>query len=71
MAVPKKKVSKARRDKRRSHHKVQPVNVVVDSETGEYKRPHHINLEDGNYNGRQVIDMSNNESDEEDEEEEE
>ncbi len=70
MAVPKKKVSKSRRDKRRSHHTVKPVNVVIDSETGEYKRPHHINLEDGNYNGRQVIDKTQDEDEEEEEEEE-
>lgn len=55
MAVPKKKTSKSRRDMRRAHHALKPINVVVDKETGEYKLPHHISLKDGTYNGREVI----------------
>lgn len=55
MAVPKKKTSKSKRNMRRSHLALGRINVVVDSETGEYKLPHHISLVDGTYNGRQVI----------------
>ena len=55
MAVPKKKTSKSRRDMRRSHHALKPINVVVDKETGEYKLPHHISTKDGTYNGRAVV----------------
>lgn len=40
---------------RRSHHALSKVNVVVDSQTGEYKLPHHISLKDGTYNGRTVV----------------
>jgi large subunit ribosomal protein L32 len=31
------------------------VNVIVDSQTGEYRLPHHVSLADGNYKGRQII----------------
>ena len=55
MAVPKKKTSKSRRNMRRSHHALKPVNVIVDSETGEYKLPHHISSADGTYKGRNVL----------------
>jgi len=55
MAVPKKKTSQSKRNMRRSHHALKPTNVVMDSVTGEYKLPHHVNLVDGTYNNRQVI----------------
>lgn len=55
MAVPKRKTSKSRRGHRRAHKGLARVNVVVDSTTGELKLPHHISLEDGYYNGKQVI----------------
>lgn len=55
MAVPKGKVSKARRDKRRSHHALTAVNWVEDQESGEPKRRHHIDLKSGMYKGRQVV----------------
>ena len=55
MAVPKKKVSKSRRDKRRSHLALRPATYVEDQETGENHRPHHIDLKTGMYRGRQVI----------------
>ena len=55
MAVPKRKVSKSRRNKRRSHHAIKPVNIAFDSTTGEAKLPHHISLEDGYYKGRQIF----------------
>ncbi len=55
MAVPKKKTSKSRRNMRRSHHAIAKINVIVDSETGEYKLPHHMNVKDGIYNGKQIL----------------
>lgn len=55
MAVPKKKISKARRGNRRSHDRLQGVNLVEDQHTGELRRPHHIDLKTGMYKGRQVI----------------
>ncbi|HCK32237.1 MAG: 50S ribosomal protein L32 [Micavibrio sp.] len=55
MAVPKKKVSKSRRNNRRSHDALTAVNWVEDQHTGEAKRRHHIDLKTGMYKGRQVI----------------
>lgn len=55
MAVPMKKVSRARRGSRRSHDRLDAVNVQEDQETGEFKRRHHIDLKTGMYRGRQVI----------------
>ena len=56
MAVPKRKTSKSRRDKRRSHHKIKTANIIEDKKSGEFRLSHHIDLKTGFYNGRQVID---------------
>ena len=55
MAVPKRKTSKSRRDKRRSHHRVKSVNILEDKKSGEYRLSHHVDLKTGYYNGRQVL----------------
>ena len=55
MAVPKRKTSPSRRNMRRSHHALAPNSVVEDKETGELKRPHHVDLKTGMYKGRQVL----------------
>jgi large subunit ribosomal protein L32 len=55
MAVPKRKTTPSRRDMRRSHHALTVPNVVEDKETGEFRRPHHIDLKTGMYKGRQVL----------------
>lgn len=55
MAVPRKKVSKSKRDMRRAHHRLELVNLVECSNCGELKRPHHICESCGYYNGREVI----------------
>ena len=55
MAVPKKKVSKSRRDMRRSHHRLRAVNLGECSNCGELKLPHHVCHACGHYNGREVI----------------
>jgi large subunit ribosomal protein L32 len=55
MAVPKRKTSKARRDKRRSHLNISPVNIVEDKKSGEYRLSHHIDLKTGTYNGKQIL----------------
>ena len=56
MAVPKRKTSKSRRDKRRSHHKIKSVNIIEDKKSGEFRLPHHVDLKTGFYKGRQVFD---------------
>ena len=55
MAVPKRKTSKSRRDKRRSHIKFMSKNIIIDKKSGEYRLPHHIDLKTGFYKGRQVF----------------
>ena len=55
MAVPKRKVSPSRAGMRRSHQALGANSYVEDKETGELRRPHHVDLKTGMYNGRQVI----------------
>jgi len=55
VAVPKRKVSPSRRNMRRSHHALGATSYVEDKETGELKRPHHVDLKTGMYKGRQVM----------------
>ena len=55
MAVPKRKTSKSRRNKRRSHHKIKSANVIEDKKSGEFRLSHHIDLKTGFYNGKQVL----------------
>ena len=55
MAVPKRKTSKSKRDKRRSHHKIISQNVIEDKKTGEFRLSHHVDLKTGIYKGRQVF----------------
>ena len=54
-AVPKRKVSKARRDKRRAHDALDLYHLVPCSDCGEMKRAHHVCPICGKYNGRQII----------------
>jgi len=55
MAVPKRKTSPSRRNMRRSHHALPSNAFVEDKDTGEMRRPHHIDLKSGMYKGRQVL----------------
>lgn len=52
MAVPKRKVSKARRDKRRANWKLTAPQLVRCPECGAYRMPHRICPACGKYNGR-------------------
>ena len=56
MAVPKRKTSKSRRNKRRSHHKISSINIIEDKKTGEFRLSHHVDLKTGLYNGKQILD---------------
>ena len=56
MAVPKRKTSKARRDKRRNNvWKISAPAWVRCPSCGEYKRPHRLCPACGKYNGREVV----------------
>lgn len=55
MAVPKKKVSKSRRNMRRAHDGLPAPAYVEDKDTGELHRPHHVDPKTGMYRGRQVF----------------
>jgi large subunit ribosomal protein L32 len=57
MAVPKRKVSRMKRGNRRSHDALSSPAYVEDKDSGELRRPHHIDLKSGRYRGRQVLDV--------------
>jgi large subunit ribosomal protein L32 len=55
MAVPRKKVSRMKRGSRRSADALTAPVYVEDKESGERRRPHHIDLKSGKYRGRQIL----------------
>ena len=55
MAVPKRKTSKSKRDKRRSHHRIKNPNIIEDKKSGEFRLSHNVDLKTGFYKGRQVF----------------
>ncbi len=55
MAVPRKKVSRMKRGNRRSADALKASVYVEDSKTGERRRPHHLDMKTGMYNGRQIL----------------
>jgi large subunit ribosomal protein L32 len=57
MAVPKRKTSKSKRDKRRTHQKVTGPNLTACPQCGEEKLPHHACPECGFYKGRTAIEI--------------
>ncbi|MBT8342966.1 MAG: 50S ribosomal protein L32 [Desulfatitalea sp.] len=56
MALPKRKISKARRDKRRTHQKIEGPDTSTCPECGEAVLPHHACASCGVYKGRKVVD---------------
>lgn len=57
MAVPKKKVSKQRKRKRRGHHKAEVAAVMECPRCGDLKLPHRVCPSCGTYRGQQVIEV--------------
>jgi len=55
MALPKHKLSKSRRDKRRTHYKLTGPNLVRCSQCDEMKMPHRICPKCGTYRKRSYI----------------
>jgi len=55
MAVPKRKKSKSRRNKRRTHQKIAGPNLTTCPQCGDARLPHHACAGCGTYKGRTVI----------------
>ena len=55
MAVPRRKTSPSRRGMRRSADALKRSAYAEDKDSGELRRPHHLDLKTGMYKGRQVL----------------
>jgi large subunit ribosomal protein L32 len=55
MAVPKRKTSPSVRGMRRSHDRLKKATYIEDKESGELRRPHHVDPKTGMYRGKQVL----------------
>ena len=58
MAVPKSKISRSRRNMRRSHDSISANAHNECANCGELKRPHHVCGSCGHYDGREVTEAS-------------
>jgi len=56
-ALPKRKVSKGRRNRRRSHHALKRPNLVACPQCHEPMLPHHVCPSCGTYQGVKVIEV--------------
>lgn len=59
MAVPRKKTSPMKRGNRRSADALKAPAYVEDKDSGELRRPHHIDLKSGKYRDRQILEPKN------------
>ena len=57
MAVPKKRTSKQRKRKRRTHIKAEPVTVYTCPKCGDPKEPHRVCPACGHYRGQPVLEI--------------
>ncbi len=55
MANPKRRHSKSRRNKRRTHHKLPLPAYYIDPQSGEPTLFHRVNLQSGYYRGKKVL----------------
>ena len=55
MAVPRKKVSRMKRGSRRAADALAAPTYIEDKQSGERRRPHHIDLKTGKYKDRQIL----------------
>jgi large subunit ribosomal protein L32 len=58
MAVPKSKISKSKRNMRRSHDALKSAAYNECPNCGELKRPHHVCGACGHYDDREVVDVA-------------
>ena len=55
--LPKRKISKGRKNRRRSHYHLQPTTLEVCAQCKELKMPHRVCPKCGTYNGALVVDV--------------
>ena len=55
MAVPKRKTSKSKRNKRRTHQKIAGPDLTTCPQCGDARLPHHACPSCGTYKGRTII----------------
>jgi len=55
MPVPKRKTSKARRDRRRAHDAIKPLNLVPCPTCHQLRPPHQVCPHCGSYRGQEVV----------------
>ena len=55
MAVPRSKVSRMKRGQRRAHDALAQPTYIEDKDSGDRRRPHHIDLKTGMYRGRKIL----------------
>lgn len=60
MAVPKRKTSPSKRGMRRSADALTAPTYIEDKNSGELRRPHHLDLKTGMYRGRQILKVKDN-----------
>ena len=57
MALPKRRTSKARRDKRRSHKRLTPLSLSLCPQCHEPKLPHRVCPHCGTYKGKEIVEV--------------
>ncbi|HEX9796626.1 MAG TPA: 50S ribosomal protein L32 [Anaerolineales bacterium] len=55
--LPKRKISKGRRDRRRAHDALQATSLITCTNCGEKHLPHRVCSSCGHYDGREVIEV--------------
>ncbi len=55
---PKRRHTSGRRDRRRAHDALESINLVVCSNCGEMRLPHHVCPNCGHYKGREIMEVS-------------
>ena len=58
--LPKRKTSKGRRNRRRAHDALKRRHLISCTNCGELHVPHHVCMNCGHYDGREVIEVEQN-----------
>jgi large subunit ribosomal protein L32 len=57
MALPKRRTSKTRRNKRRSHDRLNPLSLSICPQCHEPKLPHRVCPHCGTYKGKEIVEV--------------